>query len=878
MRRLFLKLVRRRRLQRDLDTELAFHRELSSANQNAIRLGNVTSIKEQSLDVWRFTTIENLWRDVIYALRGLRRSPALLICALLSLGLGIGANTSIFELLDALRLRTLPVEKPNELAAVDIVGGHGGMGVNPGEYPELSRPIWEEIQRRQQGFSGMFAWIADRVNIGEGSRLHRVKVMWVSADFFRVLGIRPWRGRLISAGDIGACPGAVAVVSYAYWQSEMGAQRITDSTKLLIDQEWKQVIGVMPPGFFGLSVGDRFDIVEPLCRHKELRSDVFDIAVMGRLRPGWTRKQASEQLQAISPGIFEITAPAPDARTRQVIAAYKRFRLGAFPAAHGMSVLRGQYDSSLWLLLAITGLVLLIACANLANLLLARATTREREMAVRLALGASRGRLLRQLFVEGCLLAVTGAVVGLALARAFTRLLVWALSTEGNSVVLPLATDWRVLSFTAVVSAVTCLIFAVIPARRGISVDPVNSMKAAGRGMAGSRERHFVQRFLLVMQIAVSLALLVGAFLFIQSFRNLLTANPGMREANITVAFIAYQRVHLGLTPNKQFTRRLVEEVRSIPGVLNAASTTNVPLGVGGSWELGIHIDSREGSSKFTWVSPSYFGTMGIPILRGRGFSDRDTANAPHVAIVNQMFVRRYLPNTNPLGQTLRTEPEPNYPATLYQIVGVIPDTKYDDIRGDTPPMTFAPALQFPEDTEGFAELMIYSKAPEAQVISTVKRVLSEKYPEAVITGGSFQAGIREGMVRDRLMATLSAVFGLIAALLAMVGLYGVTSYFVANRRPEIGVRMALGAGRRQVIRMILKETGMLLVIGIVIGTAMSFVAARGASSLLFGLKPYDPLTIAAAVLLLAAISALANYLPARRASQVDPMIALRYD
>lgn len=877
MRGLFLKLLRRRRLQRDLEAELTFHREMSSANQNAIRLGNMTGIKEQSLDLWRFNGIENLWRDVVYSVRGLRRSPALLICALLSLGLGIGANTSVFELLDALRLRTLPVARPNELAAVDIIGGHNGMGINPGEYPELSRPIWEEIQRRQLGFSGMFAWAGAGVNVGAASSLHRVKAMWVSADFFGVLGIRPWRGRLITADDTGSCHVEVAVVSYAYWQSEMGARPITDSTSLLIDQMRTQVIGVMPPGFFGLSVGDRFDIVLPLCRQKEERSDVFDVSVMGRLRSGWTMKQASEQLQAVSPEIFDVTAPASGSHTAESIAGYKRFRLGAFPAAGGVSVLRSQYDASLWLLLAITGMVLLIACANLANLLLARATTRQREMAVRLALGASRSRLLRQLFVEGCLLAGTGALLGLVLADICSRLLVWALSTEGNQVILPLAIDWRVLSFTAALSTLTCVIFAVLPARRGIRVDPIGAMKESGRGMTGGRERHFVQRFLVVIQIAVSLALLVGAFLFVRSFRNLMTFDPGMREANITVAYIAYQRVHLGMTPNKTFTRRLVEKVRSIPGILNAASTTNVPL-AGGSWEHGIHIGSREGVSKFTWVSPSYFETMGIPVIRGRGFTDRDTANSPHVAVVNETFVRRYLRNTNPLGQTLRTEPEPDYPSTLYQIVGVIPDTKYNDVRGDTPPMTFAPASQFPEDTGPFAALMIYSKAPEAQVASTVKRVLSETYPEAVTTGGSFQAGIRDGMVRDRLMATLSAIFGLIAALLAMVGLYGVTSYFVANRRPEIGVRLALGAGRQQVIRMILKQAGMLLVVGIVMGTAISLVVARGAHSLLFGLQPYDPLTIAAAILLLAAISVLASYLPARRASRVDPMIALRYE
>lgn len=872
--RFFLKLVRRGRLQQDLETELAFHREMSGAHQNPIRLGNASRIKEQALDLWRFNFLENLWRDLIYAARGLRRSPALLVCALLSLGLGIGANTAIFELLDAVLLRTLPVQNPKELAQIQIIGGNRGMGVNPGEYPELTRPVWQEIQTRQRAFSGMFAWQADQVNIGEPNDLHRVKAMWVSADFFPVLGIRPWRGRLISREDEGPCPWSTAVVSYAYWQSEMGSGPIDGSTTLLADGVRKQVIGVAPPDFIGLSVGDRFDLVLPFCQPKELRRDIFDIAVMGRLRPGWTLRQASEQLQAISPGIFEDTVPSDS--SAHVVETYKRFRLAAYPASAGVSLLRQQYDSSLWLLLAITGLVLLIACANLANLLLARASTRDREMAVRLALGASRGRLLGQLLAEGALLAAAGALLGISLAEIFSRLLIWALSTEGNSVVLVLATDWRVLLFTASISALTCIVFAVVPAQRALSAQPVTAMKAAGRGMAGSHQRFFLQRMLVVIQLAVSLVLLVGALLFLSSFRNLVTFNPGMREANITVAFLAFQQSHVDQNHYKDFERQLLQEVRSIPGVLKAASTTNVPL-VGGSWEHSIRIRSSEGLSKFAWVSPGYFETLGIPLVMGRDFNQNDTAGSRGVAVVNRTFVRLFLGNANPIGQTLRTEPEPRYPSTLYQIVGVIPDTKYNDIRGDTPPMAFAPASQNP-DPQPFAALLIHSNAPQLQVMSAVKRALARKHPEVVATGGNFQAWIRDGMVLERVMAMLSGIFGIIAALLAIVGLYGVISYLVVSRRPEIGVRMALGAARWQVVGMIMKQAWGLLLIGIFIGTVLSLVAGRSAASLLFGLKPYDPLTLIAATLVLAAVSALASFFPARRASKLDPMIALRYE
>ena len=874
MRHLLLKLLRRRRLERDLEAELAFHRQMSDSSQNPISLGNTASIKEQALDLWRFPLVENLWRDLIYAARGLRRSPALLICALFSLGLGIGANTAIFQLLDAIRLRTLPVYKPQELAAVRIVGGHGGMGINPGKYPELTRPVWEELRHHQEAFSGLFAWRTDRVNIGEGDHLRNVNAMWVSGDFFHVLGIRPWTGQLLSSEDEGPCPGSTVVVSYAYWTSALGAAPIHTLPALVIDSERRQIIGVAPPQFTGLSVGDRSDIMLPLCHPSELRDDIFDIAVMGRLRPGWTLQRASQQLQSVSPGIFLATVPS--GRSSQSIERYKRFRLAAYPASSGVSLLRTQYDSSLWLLLGITGLVLLIACANLANLLLARASTRDREMAVRVALGASRTRLLEQLFAEGVLLAGVGALLGLALAQVFSRLLIWALSTEENSVILPLTTDWRVLLFTAFISSLTCVVFAVVPARRAVNAEPASAMKAAARGMTGSHERSYVQHFLVVLQIAVSLTLLIGALLFVQSFRNLITFNPGMREADITVAFFAFQRSHIAHSHYKDFQRQLLQDVHSIPGVTSVASTTNVPL-LGGSWGHDVRIGSIQGSSKFTWVSPGYFNTMGIRLIGGRDFSDNDTSDSEHVALVNETFVHRYLGNTNPFGQTLRTEPERGYPSTLYRIVGVIADTKYNNIRTETPPMTFAPASQFP-DAAPFTALLIYSKLPESQVLSAVKHTIARKHPGVVITGGDFQKWIRDGMVGERLMAMLAGLFGLMAALLAMVGLYGVMAYLIASRRPEIGIRMALGAQRTQIIGMIMQEAGNLLFIGILFGTALSLVVGRGATSLLFDLKPYDPLTLVIAVLMLTVVSGLASFLPAHRASNLDPTIALRYE
>ncbi len=394
--------------------------------------------------------------------------------------------------------------------------------------------------------------------------------------------------------------------------------------------------------------------------------------------------------------------------------------------------------------------------------------------------------------------------------------------------------------------------------------------------MTGSRRRFFMQRVLVVMQIAVSLVLLVGALLFVRSFQKLINFDPGMRESNITVAILAFQQSHVAKEHYKDFQFELLEEARSIPGVLSAATTTNMPL-VGGSWGHDVHVGSNEGPSKFTWVSPGYFETMHIPLITGRDFNQNDTSGSLRVAVVNETFVRHYLGKLNPLGQTLRTGQEPNYPSTVYQIVGVIPDTKYNNLRDATPPMAFAPASQFPAPGP-WTVMLIHSNGETAATLSALKTVVAQKHPEIVTVGGDFQRWIRDGMIQEKVMAMLSGFFGVLAALLAMVGLYGVTSYLVVNRRPEIGVRMALGASRWQVVRMVMNDAWGLLVIGVAIGMVLSLIAGRGATSLLFGMKPYDPVTLGAASFLLAAIATLASFLPARRASKLDPMIALRYE
>lgn len=810
--------------------------------------------------------------DLRYAIRQLLKDPGFTTVAVF-LALGIGANTAIFQLLDAVRMRSLPIQKPHELVEVKIVGGNRGMGLNPVRYGGLTLPIWQEIRDAQQAFSGAFAWSAGDVRVGKGSDLRRAEGLWVSGDFFRVLGVRPWQGRLLLFEDeVGACPATKAVVSHSYWQSHMGARDLNVDNRLIVDGEPKEVVGVTPPEFYGLAVGEHFDVAQPFCQPKELRRDVFSGSVMGRLRPGWALERASAHFDALSPGIFDVTAlTGYSART---IESYKKFRLAAYPASGGVSELRRKYDFSLWLLLATTGLVLLIACVNLANLMLARASVREREIAVRLALGASRGRLFRQLLMESALLAVLGATLGMWLAQVLRQVLILALSAGRSGVSLSIETDWRVLLFITVVAAFTCIAFGAVPALRATQTDPIAAMKSGGRGLTAGRERFSLQRMMVTGQIAVSLVLLAGALLFVRSFRNLLTFDPGMRQQNITLAFIGFHDSQIPRDRYAEFQRTLLGEVRSAPGILGATTTTHVPL-IGGSWGHGVTVGSLGGFASFTWVSPRYFETMRIPLRAGREFNPDDTGVSPPVAVVNETFVNKFLSGVNPIGQTLRTSPEPNFPSTVYEIVGVVADTKYDDVRRETPPEVFGPGPQYPA-LGPWANMLIHSSLEPEAAIATVKLLLRERHPEMVVEFSVFQSQVQERFGQERLMAMVSGFFGLLAALLAVMGLYGLISYIVTRRRHEIGIRAALGAQPRDLRWLVLRETLLLAAIGTAIGLPAVLMSSRLASSLLFGITATDPFTIASSTLLLVGAAILSGYLPARRAANVDPMVALR--
>lgn len=825
--------------------------------------------------------LEPVLQDLRFALRGLRKSPGFAATAILTLALGAGANTAIFQLLDTVRFRNLPVADPKSLAIIQVRGGLRGFGVRSSD-AQLTYALWEQIRDHEEAFKGVFAWSTSLTGFGEGQQQRLAQALWVTGDMFPTLGIKPYRGRLFTPEDAKPdCGTPGVVISYAVWKSEFGGRDDAIGSKITIVNNSVELIGVTPPSFFGMEVGKDFEVALPFCSRATLypgdplltRRDYFWLTVVGRLKPGWTQERASAQLESLSPEIFIETLPP--GYSASALATYRQFRLMATAGGAGISALREKYDTSLWLLQGITALVLLIACANLGNLMLARASGREKEMAVRMALGASRARVLQQLLLESFVLAACGSIVGTCMAPLLGRTVVRFLSTEKDPLQLALQTDWRVMSFALLVAIGTCLLFGVAPALRLARTEALETLKL-GRGMTAGRKRFSLQQALVVTQIAFSVILLAGAMLFVRSFWNLITLDPGFSEQGILLTQVNFQKLNLPSERYESFRQDLLTQIRAIPLVDSAATSTHVPLDRS-TWALGVRTAQREYESKFTWVSPQYFQTMRIPILQGRDFAEQDTAHSQHVAIVNETFVRQLFGDGDVLGKAFRTNAELYFPEEEYQIVGVVKDTKYADLRDAVPPICFAPAPQFPESWFG-AAIFIRSAAPPSQLIAAVREKLTRLYPEMKEDYRMLQAGIQEGLVRERMMAMLSGFFGGLAVLLATVGLYGVISYVLAMRRNEIGIRMALGASRENVIASVMRQTMRLLLLGVAIGLALSVGATRGAQALLFGLRPGDPPSLLGAALFLAAVALLASLWPAYRATRVDPMKALRYE
>ena len=828
--------------------------------------------------------LSGLGKDLRFALRQLRLSPGFAIVAILSLALGIGANTAIFQLLDAVRLRTLPVKDPQQLATVRFTyAPHGRSGTFHGTFANLTISQWEQIQAQQQGFSSIAAWSGTEFNLNASGQARFVPALYVSGNFFQTLGVGAAAGRLLEpADDQRGCGAGAAVLSYSFWQREFGGQASALGRTLSLSGQTFQIVGVTDSSFYGVQVGRTFDVALPLCAERLIdgESAIYNnpmgwwLSAIGRLKLGWTVERASAQLAAISPGLVQATVPPKyDAQTRK---DYLEMRLGAEPGATGVSQLRKEYSTPLWLLMGIAGVVLLIACANLANLMLARAAARQREMAVRLALGASRSRLIHQMLTESFLLAVLGAAAGGLLAQALSRTLVAFLTQQNSSpIFMDLGLDWHVLAFTSGLAILTCILFGLTPALQASGTAPGEVMKATSRAVTSGPRRFGLRRALVVSQVALSLVLVVAAVLFVRTFSNLVNLDAGFQQDHLLLADIDYSTLKLPKERRVSYKLDLLAQIRAIPGVQGAAALQIVPLG-GRFWNDNIEISGsgKKGVPFFNQVTPGFFRTMGTPLIAGRDFQETDDASAPRVAIVNQEFARKFLDGANPVGRTFKMVPDDGKPQQL-QIIGLVGNTKYGDLReSDSPLVYLAEAQTAQPDME--AQIVIRSDTDLESLTTAVKRVVAQASPEAVLDFAVFRTAVREGLLRERLMATLSGFFGGLAALLAVIGLYGVISYMVVRRRNEIGIRMALGAGRGQIVAMVMGEAGILLGIGVAIGAALSLAAGSAMRTLLFGITPHDPITLVLAIAGLAAVAALASLLPAQRAATLDPMVALR--
>ena len=843
------------------------------------------------------SVLEELRQDLLHGARMLVKSAGFTSGAVLSLALGIGANTAVFSLIDAVILKQLPVKDPQQLVALTDPAAAGvSIGTSTGERGILSTREFEGLCARAQSFSGMLAAQSerDRQNARvDGKPPEEVGTRLVSGSYFTVLGATPAMGRTFTTADEhGPGTAPYAVISYQYWQRRFGGSPSALDSRIHIGKADLGIIGVAPPHFLGENVGEAPDIWIPLDMQPQimpgrmwLEDDAGHIAekvmwlqVMGRLKPGVSRQQAQANVDVV----FKQIVAEEFSKLSQSQPDILKQNLKLHDAGNGVSSLRGDFADPLYVLMAFVALVLAIACANVANLLLARATARQREMGVRLALGASRGRIIRQFLTESLMLSAAGGLIGSLFALGGVRLLLRLVEDAPDSLMLDVRPDPRVFLFTTGVCLLTGLVFGLAPAWRSARVNVSGALREAGRGLTGSGARIGAGKILVIGQIAISVVLLIGAGWFIRTLRNLQNVDLGYpREKLVLVGVDLLSAGYSGERLPMVYSG-LNDRLARIPGVRAVTYSEN---GLFSGNESGDRI-TVEGykpqkradvSARFDQVGPHYFATVGIPILLGRDIGPQDVASAESVCVVNEAFAKFYFGTANPVGKHVTDE----FPDTrkTFVIVGVSRDSRDHSLRRDIfrrfylsahqPLGRYPPGMNYEIRTFGDPSRVLQAARREILSFDPAIPIDSVKTLDALLDGNLRQ---------ERMIAQLSTVFGGLALLLACIGLYSVLSYAVARRTNEIGIRMALGAERGMVIRMVLRETAVLIAIGVAAGVPASLACARFIESKLFGLKPADPLTLAAALGIMIAVGTVSGYLPARRASKVDPLIALRYE
>ncbi len=850
--------------------------------------------------------MQHLPGDLRYAFRSLRKAPIFTAVAVFSLALGIGANTAIFSLLDQILLRLLPVKDPRELVALAMRGRHYGSNWGGNA---LSYPMYRDFQDRNKVFSGMFCRRSQPVSLTFEGHTELAQLEMVSGTYFTVLGVGAALGRTFTpADDVTPSGHPVVVLSYGFWKTRFAGSPQVVGKKLIVNGNNMTIVGVSQQGFDGVELGNTTKLFVPVMmqpdimpQQKEFLKDRRTrwVNVFGRLKPGVTDKEAKAQLQPVMHAMLEqeVQEPAFSRASNDTRVAFLKNAIDVIPGSQGRSNLREQLSTPLWVLMAITGTVLLIACANLANLLLARATGRYKEMAIRLAMGASRGRIISQLLTESLLLAGLGGVAGVIFAQWADQLLMAAyLRGDAEGLEVSTAPDLRILLFAIVVTMFTGLLFGLAPALQATKPDIAPTLKdQAGAVVSGGNA--ILRKGLVAAQVTLSLLLLIGAGLFVKSLSNLQSLGPGFPAARL-IGFKIDPLLN-GYTPERArlFYKALQESLASLPGV-QSAGLASVRILEGDEWDNSATVEgytrarlNDNPEPYMNEISPNYFATMGVPIVEGRDFTNQDTQQilhrpatpprnedqwVPQYIMVNQKFANKYFPGRSAIGKHVGFGLDPGTKVDM-EIIGVVKDIKYTSLRDEIPEQAFVPYLA----SKGASGMTVYLRTAmdPAQIYAAVRAKVREMDAALPIYAmRTTEEQISYSLTTERLIASLSAVFGFLATLLATIGLYGVMAYAVARRTREIGIRMALGAAQGNVVWMVMKEVLVLVAIGVGVGLPAALALTRLVRSQLFGIAPNDPSTLAIAAAGLAFIACAAGYIPARRASRVDPILALRYE
>jgi predicted permease len=895
-------LLHRNQFQSDLEEEMRLHLDLREEEQSEAglsrhaahqaayrRFGNPTAIKEKSHMTWGWDWLEDFLEDIRYGFRSMLRSPALTAVALLSLALGIGANTAIFSFLDAVMLRSLPVKDPSQLVVLGE-GDEYGVTDRYGSTTLYSYPFYREIQQKNAVFSDVAAifsfWNAIHGTVDGRDETEEMKVELVSGTYFSTLGVQPAIGRgFTQQDDNSEGDHPVAVISYAWWKRGLASDPAVLNRKIKFGTTIFNIVGVAPPEFFGAKVGEAPDIWIPMSMMKSVPpgmngyKDNFyqSMLIMGRLKPGVSLEQVTSNVNVL---YQQIIRAFPDADLSQRnLAKLNQAHVVLTPMATGLSSLRRTFSEPLKILMGVTALVLLIACANIANLLLARSTARVREFAVRQALGASRIRLVRQLLTESLLLAFAGGLLGVGLAAFADRLLLRMISGGANTLPLDVSINIRLLLFNFAVTVATAVLFGIVPALRGTRVELSDALKD-GRGPSSGTSRSPLGKALIIAQVAISLVLTVGAILFIRSLVNLTNVDTGFNREGVLRLEIDSNVTGLkGNDPRMiAMFQQIEQRVSALPGV-KAASFASFMFGQG-SWNTGIRVTGMEAKEninvKHNVIGNGYFATMQIPLLAGRTFGPQDTSTSHRVAIISERMAKDlFPPGINPIGHHYYTGFDPK-PDTDVEVVGIVKDVKFGSLQEPPQYIDYIPNPQHPW---GYGSLAVRYDGDFNTVSNEVQQAIhsiDRTLPISRIT--TLDQQVARSITNQRLVAQLSAFFGLLAVFLSCIGIYGLMSYIVSRRTNEIGIRIAIGATRANVRWLVMRDIVLLVAIGIAVGIPVSLAGSRVVANMLFGMHGMNWTSLIGSVAGLLLVGLLAGYLPARRASRVDPMVALRYE